>query len=84
MCINMLQKIETQLQENRSVAQSIDSEGWTLLQREALAGNLGVVRLLVSYGADVSATTASGRTAADLARSIGWSEIASFLDQQIG
>lgn len=82
MCLAMLQKIESQLQEDGSIAQSIDNEGWTLLQREALAGNFGVVRLLVRHGAEVRGRTAGGRTAADLARGIGWSEIAAYLDQQ--
>jgi uncharacterized protein YegJ (DUF2314 family) len=82
MCINMLQKIESQLQDDQSIARSTDNDGWTLLQRESLAGNLGVVRLLVRYGSDVSAKTATGRTAADLAAIIGWSAIASILEQQ--
>jgi len=55
MCVNMLGKIEEQLKADTSIAQSADDDGWTLLQREALAGNLGVVKLLAAYGADVTA-----------------------------
>lgn len=80
MCINMLPKIEAQLQSDASLANHIDDEGWTLLHREALAGNLGIVRLLVQYGAIGDARTPSGRTAADLAGSIGWQEVADFLN----
>ncbi|EDY19902.1 conserved hypothetical protein [Chthoniobacter flavus Ellin428] len=81
MCVNMLGKIEEQLKGDGSIARSTDHEGWTLLQREALAGNLGVVKLLVRYGADVTAKAGPGRTASELARGIGWSEIADFLYQ---
>jgi uncharacterized protein YegJ (DUF2314 family) len=82
MCVNMLPKIEEQLKADPSIAQSVDDDGWTLLQCEALAGNWGVVKLLVAYGADVAAQTPTGRTAAELARAIGWEEIASCLDGQ--
>lgn len=84
MCVNMLPKIEEQLKADASIAQSVDDGGWTLLQREALAGNWGVVKLLVAYGADAAAQTPTGRTAAELARTIGWEEIASYLDAQPG
>ena len=47
--------------------------------RVALAGNFGVVKLLVRYGADVAALTPNGKDAATLAQSIGWPEIAAFL-----
>lgn len=82
MCINMLQKFEAQLREDPSIGCSPDEFGWTLLHREALAGNLGVVQLLLRHGADIEATTATGQKASDLARLIGWAEIASYLDQE--
>lgn len=82
MCINMLEKIEAQLKADSAIAGTADKEGWTLLHREALAGNFGVVKLLVGYGADVAARTGSGRTASELARNMGWSEIAEYLDEQ--
>lgn len=80
MCVNMLPKIEEQLGADPAIAQQVDDAGWTLLQREALAGNLGVVELLVRHGANVAARTPTGRTAAELARKIGWTEIADYLD----
>jgi len=83
MCLNMLPKLEEQLQADPSLAASVDEQGWTLLQREALAGNLGVVQLLVKYGADLGATTPNGHDAADLARLAGWYEIAAFLDREV-
>ena len=82
MCINMLEQIEEQLKADSSIANSVAEDGWTLLHREALAGNLGVVKLLVGYGAEVARQTPGGRTAAELARGIGWPEIAEYLDGQ--
>jgi uncharacterized protein YegJ (DUF2314 family) len=79
MCINMLPGIESQLRQNAAIASSKDNRGWTLLHFEALAGNFGVVRLLVKYGADPSAKTPDGRDASALARGIGWTEIADYL-----
>lgn len=80
MCVNMIPKIESQLQSDRNIANHVGDDGWTLLQQEALAGNLGIVKLLVNFGADVSVRSPNGYTAAELARKIGWPEIADFLD----
>jgi len=82
MCISMLEEIEAQLQKDSSIAHSTDDQGWTLLHREALAGNFGVVQLLVRYGADIDARTPAGYLALDLARMIGWNEIANYLQQK--
>ena len=65
--------------EHPSMAKTIDDDGWSILHHEALAGNLGVVRLLIEFGADCAARTPSGYTAADLARKLGWSEIAELI-----
>jgi uncharacterized protein YegJ (DUF2314 family) len=80
MCVNSLSKIEGQLRENASIVTVTDERGWTLLQSESLAGNFGVVKLLVQYGADLAATTPDGRTALELARRIGWEDIAKYLE----
>lgn len=82
MCVNMIPSYDAQLAGDPSIARGVDEVGWTLLHRDALAGNLGIVKLLVHHGADVTARTASGRTAAELARLIGWPEIADYLDAQ--
>ncbi|QDU46753.1 Ankyrin repeat protein [Symmachiella dynata] len=82
MCVNMMEVIEEQLQADRETVRTVNDEGFTLLHCDALAGNFGVVKLLVKYGADIAARTPSGRTASNLARGIGWSEIADYLDTQ--
>lgn len=37
MCVNMLPKIEAQLQADANIARSVGEDGWTLLHHEALA-----------------------------------------------
>jgi ankyrin repeat protein len=75
----MLPNIEAQLKANEGSATTVDDRGWSILHTEALAGNLGVVRLLVQYGADPRTKTPDGLEAAELARRIGWTEIAAYL-----
>jgi ankyrin repeat protein len=79
MCVNMVPKIQAQLDADPSIAKTIDDAGWSILHHETLAGNLGVVKLLIAFGADPAARTPSGCTASDLARKIGWPEIADFI-----
>ena len=81
MCVNMIPKIEAQLQADRSIAHAIGDDGWTVLHQEALSGNLGIVKLLVSHGADCSARTPNGYVAAELAQMIGWPSIADYLNE---
>jgi ankyrin repeat protein len=77
----MLPEIEAQLQADRDIASTVGDDGWTLLHQEALSGNLGVVKLLVSYGADASARTPNGYTAPELAQKIGWPEITDYINE---
>lgn len=77
MCVNMVPKIKAQLEADPTIATTIDDDGWSILHHEALAGNLGVVKLLIECGADSTARTPNGYTPADLAHKIGWPEIAS-------
>jgi uncharacterized protein YegJ (DUF2314 family) len=84
MCVNMLEKYDAQIAGDPTLARDVLDEetGFTLLHTEALAGNLGMVKLLIAHGADAGKKTAAGRTAAELARGIGWPEIADYLDEQ--
>ena len=58
-----------------------DELGMTMLHREALAGNLGVVRLLIERGADPHALTAEGQTALQLAAELQWTPIVRLLER---
>jgi uncharacterized protein YegJ (DUF2314 family) len=84
MCVNMLEKFDEQLQGDPSLASSVDDRGWSLIHGEALAGNLGVIKLLVKHGADIHVKTPEGKDAATLARSIGWDEVAEYLSKGVG
>jgi uncharacterized protein YegJ (DUF2314 family) len=82
MCTNMLAKIEEHFKADPSQANSTDDRGWRILHHEALAGNLGIVRMLVRYGAEIGARTPDARSAINLARTIGWEEIATYLEYE--
>lgn len=84
MCVNMLEKYDEQLQGDPSIAASVDERGRSMIHGEALAGNLGVIKLLVKHGADINAKTPEGKDAAALARRIGWHEIADYLTKGAG
>lgn len=76
MCLNMIGKYDEQLKKDPSIISGLNEAGMNLLHSEALAGNLGVVSLLLKYGADKTAKTQNGMTAAELAQSLGWAEVA--------
>ena len=57
----------------------LDANGLTALHREALAGNLVQVRLLLAHGADTRVRTPSGLTALELAQRVGWPRVVEVL-----
>lgn len=77
----MQRSLREALQEDPELSTALDDEGWTLLHRDALAGNLASVKTLVEYGADRHTRNPRGETAASLARKSGWIEIAKYLDE---
>ncbi|PXX44818.1 DUF2314 domain-containing protein [Undibacterium pigrum] len=80
---NMVEKMDEGLRDDPSFARSVDENGWTLLQKDALAGNLAPVTLLVKHGAELDAVNPMGETALDLARKIGWPRIVAFLEKKL-
>jgi len=76
---NMATKIDGALSENPTIVNQIDENGWTMLQYEALAGNLTPVKLLLKYGADKMIKNSEGFTAIDLAEVMKWNKITDFL-----
>lgn len=80
MSANMGPKLEEFLTENPGEVTGSDDEGWTMLHHQALAGSVTSVQILLQRGADVSARTNDGRTAADLARGPGWDEVVRLLE----
>lgn len=76
---NMAAKIDCALSENPTIVNQIDENGWTMLQYEALAGNLTPVKLLLKYGADKMIKNPNGFTAIDLAEVMKWHKITDVL-----
>ncbi len=55
--------------------------GWTPLHQAAASGHAELVKLLLRAGADVQATSDDGRTAAQLARDYGCTEVSDLLSR---
>ena len=79
MSVNMRESLVEFLSENPDEATSQDDNGWTMLHREALAGNLDPVEVLLEHGADPSLTTNDGRTALQLAERMRWNKVVAAL-----
>ncbi|WOB27701.1 MULTISPECIES: DUF2314 domain-containing protein [Xanthomonas] len=77
---NMGAKFDQGLRDQPDMVHFRDDAGWTLLQRDALAGNYQPVSLLLKHGADASLRTPSGNTALDLARQMQWPRIVQLLE----
>ena len=52
-----------------------DELGYTFLHREAIAGNLTSIQVLLESGADKNEKTASGKTALDFAKQLNWEHL---------
>ena len=79
MCTNMLSQVDEQLQKEPCLINDADENGWTILHNEALAGNLGIVQLLLKHGCNVNRKTKDGKLASELAGAIGWTAIENLL-----
>ncbi len=78
----MAAPLVSQLAEDPKMVHERDERGWTLLHQQALAGSLATVKVLLDHGADPSAVTDHGMTPAQLAKSLGWDEVATLLRNQ--
>ena len=76
---NTHEQVEQYIKEHPNMVTDADEFGYTQLHHEAIAGNLNLVNLLLENGADKNARTKSGKTAADFAENLGWSEIENVL-----
>jgi len=57
---NTAENVRNSLSENPSLLNELDLEGWTLIQREALAGNSLPVKIFLELGADPKALNPNG------------------------
>lgn len=76
---NMRERFEQQLRQQPDMAHHVLDDGWTLLQYEALAGNLAPLQVLLAHGADAQRPTPQGDTPLALARRMGWARVAAAL-----
>lgn len=58
---------------------SKDASGYTMLHRQAIAGNKACVEVLLEMGADINAKTNNGYTASDFAEKLEWEHLISIL-----
>jgi hypothetical protein len=76
---NMADKSEEGIKEMGQQINDTSIFGMTMLQFEALAGNLTQVKLLIKYGADREIKNVNGQTAKDLAEMFNWAKISAVL-----
>ncbi len=81
MCINMGDSLREALQQSKEMVYETDDEGWTMLHREALAGNGLVVQILLEAGADPTLKTPEGDTPFTLAKRFGWRHVMKLLEK---
>jgi uncharacterized protein YegJ (DUF2314 family) len=79
MAVNTGSSLEEYLGANPDALECTDDAGFTMLHREALAGNTSLVRILLARGASVSSRTPSGKTPLALARSLRWPTVEALL-----
>jgi uncharacterized protein YegJ (DUF2314 family) len=80
MALNMVASLVDFLEKNPGEVNGTDpADGWTMLQRESLAGNAAIVQVLLERGARTSPRNPDGRTALDLARQLSWSKVEALL-----
>lgn len=76
---NMAPSLKQQLAKDSSFVSSKGDNGWTLLHHQALAGSVATVKVLLEAGADPDAQTDDGKTALQLAQSLGWDRVVALL-----
>ena len=81
MSVNMKEKLQKFLSQNPKEITQADDEGYTMLHREAIAGNRTAVEILLAKGADKNAKNIHGKTALDYARAFGWDHVVQALNE---
>lgn len=69
---NMKDSLKQFLTQSPEQITKADERGYTMLHRESIAGNKTCVDILLQMGADPTAKTVDGYTAADFAQKLGW------------
>lgn len=77
---NMKESLIGFLKENPDELHARDVEGYTMLHRETIAGNLTSVEVLLDQGAERMKKTDNGKTALDFARQLQWEPLVALLE----
>ncbi|MBW8685583.1 DUF2314 domain-containing protein [Chitinophaga rhizophila] len=83
MSINMKESLLNFLKEYPQEITFTDDKGYTMLHREAIAGNRTSVEVLLQQGADANHKTTDGKTALDFARQLQWDHVVTLLEKQV-
>jgi uncharacterized protein YegJ (DUF2314 family) len=76
---NMRDSLQAFLNDNPNEVVDKDDLGYTMLHREAIAGNAALVEVLMQFGADIHAKTNDGKTALDFAKAMNWEHLITLL-----
>ncbi|MCJ8272811.1 MAG: DUF2314 domain-containing protein [Psychrosphaera sp.] len=79
MSINMGDKMAQALKNMSESIDEPDEEGWTMLQREVVAGNATSVKILLEHGADNNLLNKAGHTPLALAKIMDWPNVIELL-----
>lgn len=80
MSINMKESLAKFIGEHPAELTNQDEAGYSILHREAVAGNRSSVEVLLQLGADKNIKTDNGHSALDLAKKVGWEQIILLLE----
>lgn len=80
MSINMDESFNEFLKEYPLEITNRDEAGYTLLHKEAIAGNRTSVEVLLQFGADKNSKTNNGKTPLDFAKQLGWQHVVPVLE----
>ncbi|MDY0930556.1 MULTISPECIES: DUF2314 domain-containing protein [Chryseobacterium] len=78
---NMKEDFVKFLEEYPNELTNIDENGFTLLHRETIAGNLSSVEVLLEAGADKNLKTNNGKSALDYAKQLNWEHLIPIFEQ---
>jgi uncharacterized protein YegJ (DUF2314 family) len=78
---NMRDSFVEFLKENPNEMSDKDDLGYTMLHREAIAGNATSIEVLKEFAADVNAKTNDGKTALDFAKALNWEHLIPILSK---
>ena len=77
---NMVEKVREFLDHYPEELTVADENGFTMLHREATAGNRNCVEILLELGADKNAKTKANKTALDYAKFMNWDHLSKVLN----